>query len=479
MSEPTPPSARLVTVARPSIDIYGGEGSLWSTLAKAARQGAEGGGTNAGVLSGVRPPLIDKVASRRIKDLNTTHATCLSSKRRSTVGMGHRDQAIHDALDAYCRHSWQDTLNSIFDDHFGEGDGFMEVVWDPGRTEVLGLNHLDGNLVSIVVELENDSERFHYQVTSRSGTKETVAMAKWGDLLGLRARYGGDVVRNDELAREARPQGRALAPLGGRIVDSEVIQFRMANPRDPYQGYPDWVSATPAIELVQAFTQHEFDFHFNRGVPEVIYEVTGGSINQPDWDKIVAIFQGSQGIGNSRKSAAIHLPGSPESMRTVMHRLERGQEEPFGDKAMALAMLIATAHSTPPMLANIALPGKIGAANEGPNALLLFQKMYLGQVQKECSRILANSLGQESGLGVSANQFLGNDYDSGTDENGAPIYHEEGNGFKTVLDGMTLGAQQTLASMREPIAGSGRNPADGLLGGASDRKAGDPRKTRA
>jgi len=151
------------------------------------------------------------------------------------------------------------------------------------------------------------------------------------------------------------------------------------------------------------------------------------------------------------------------------------------------------------MLANILLPGKIGAANEGPNALMIFQKRKLGQAQRNFSTILARTLGakgvtfaQEEGgsKSLTAEQFLGktgkpkpNPMDpksamGTTDENGMPIFTQPGNGFKTVLDGMTLGAQDTLARMKEPLATSDRNPEDGLLGGADDRKPSDRKKTR-
>ena len=64
------------------------------------------------------------------------------------------------------------------------------------------------------------------------------------------------------------------------------------------------------------------------------------------------------------------------------------------------------------------------------------------------------------------------------DENEMPQFVQKGNGFNTILDGMTLGAMNTMASMREPMAGSARNPDAGLLGGARERAAGDPRATR-
>jgi hypothetical protein len=149
-------------------------------------------------------------------------------------------------------------------------------------------------------------------------------------------------------------------------------------------------------------------------------------------------------------------------------------------------MRIATAHGMPPQLANIALPGKIGAANEGPNAMLIFQQRKLGQAQKNFSRMFACTLGHD---GVKFAQPTGGSKALSADiwtaknakpmdDNGVPQFVQPGNGFNTILDGMTLGAQNTMASMQEPLAGSGRNPDDGLLEGARDRKPGDPKQTR-
>ncbi len=459
---------------------------LWGLMAKAVRPPEAG--TQTGTEVGARAHLVNKEAARRMRDLNTTHSTCLDAKRSSGVGMGHRDRTIYEALDPLCRHGWQDVLDAVGDDLEDHGEGFIEVVWDEARLRVLGLNQLDGAQVNVVVERQNDSETYHYQVTSNVATRETVAMAQWGDLLELKARYEarGGLVRNTGAGLSY--DGLISSPLGGRIVNSEVIHLRLPTSRDQYMGYPDWVAATPFIELVQAMVRHEFDFHFNRGVPELLISLIGGTLSDDDWTAIKVIFTGSQGLGNSRKSAALRLAGSPESVKIQVDKLgEDGARDYFGEKLDTLAMAIATAHGTPPILANILLPGKIGASNEGPNALLLFQKRKLGQRQKMVSSRLAQTLGSGVALGpegasktLTEDQFLGKKYlgkqiDPDTQ---MPIYHEAGNGFCTVLDGMTLGAQQTLASMKEPIAGSGRNPADGLLEGADDRKAGDPKKSR-
>jgi hypothetical protein len=493
MSDPTEPSdeSRVVDLGSRAPDPFSGEDARTLLHLLKATLRPEGG-TNTGTEVGVRTHLVNKEASRRMRDLNATHATCLDAKSSSSLGMGHREQEIYDALDPLCRFGWQDVLDAASEDFWGEGDGFVEVVWDPERTRILAVNQLDGALVNVVVEQENNSEQIHYQVTGNVAVRETVAMAAWGDMLNLKARYEarGGMVRN---GTAVGPGGFLAAPLGGRIVDSEVIHLRQPTARDVYQGYPDWMSATPFVELVQAMVRHEFDFHFNRGVPEILATFIGGQLKDDDWTAIKSIFSANQGIGNHRKTGAIRLTGSPEHVKVQIDKLvEEGARDYFGEKVDSLAMLIATAHGVPPILANILLPGKIGASNEGPNALLLFQKRKLGQAQKRVSRLLASTLGSGVELNspdgaakkLTADLFLGKRYEGKSEmgqvdpDTGMPIFHEQGNGFRTVLDGMTLGAQDALARMKEPIAGSGRDPADGLLGGADDRKKSDPKRTR-
>jgi hypothetical protein len=247
------------------------------------------------------------------------------------------------------------------------------------------------------------------------------------------------------------------------------------------------MAAVPSIELVQCMTQHEFDFYFNRGVPEFLLFLLGKNIGGC-WPKIETMLKANQGIGNSHKAQAVHIPGNPEETTVQIEKLamEDAGNSGFTEKSGTLDMRIATAHGMPPQLANIALPGKIGAANEGPNAMLTFQMRKLGQAQKNFSRVLSCTLG---GDGVKFAQPEGESQSIAkdkwvakgakpVDDNGVPQFVQPGNGFNTILDGMTLGAQNTLAGMAEPLAGSARNPDDGLLEGARDREPGDPKQTR-
>jgi len=497
MSDPTPEDeTRVVDLRTPAPDPFSTEdGRTLLSLLKATVRPE--GGTNTGTEVGARTHLINKDASRRMRDLNATHAACLDAKVSSSFGMGHREQAIYDALDPLCRFGWQHVLDAAGEDHWGEGEGFIEIVWDEFRTRILGINQLDGTQVNVVVERLNDSEQIHYQVTGNTATRETVAMAAWGDLLNLKARYEakGGMIRNGTISNPAGAVGVLSAPLGGRIVDSEVIHIPVPTSRDPYSGYPDWISATPFVELVQAMVRDEFDFHFNRGVPEILATFIGGSMKEDDWTAIKSIFAAGQGPGNHRKTGAIRLMGSPEHTKVQIDKLaDVGTRDYFGEKVDSLAMLVTTAHGVPPLLANVILPGKIGASNEGPNALLLFQKRKLGQAQKRLSRLLASTLGSGVQFNapdgttktLTADLFLGKRYLKSDEmtgqqkdpDTGMPIFHEQGNGFRTVLDGMTLGGAETMSRMKEPMTGSARNPDDGLLGGADDRKKSDPKRSR-
>lgn len=510
MSEtPREDATKVIRFIQETVDIHGGDGSkLFKLLKKAVLDVAEEidlakTDTNSSISVGVKPPLIDKLMARELRDFNATHAICVDAKKASSVGLGHRNQKIHEVLDPLCRFSWQDTLDALADDYWETGECFLEVVFgDPDdRTIVTGLYHLESAQVHVEVEEQDNSERYHYIVEGETGDSASLVMAKWGDLEDLKQRFGvvedGETegeLGEDELPPEATRTANEViqrsdrsGTLAGSIVNSEIIHIRQSTNRSRYYGYPDYMSAVPSIELVQCMTQHEFDFYFNRGVPEFLMFLIGKNIGNC-WEKVEETFKASQGIGNSHKTAAFHIPGSAEEVAVQVEKLamEDAANSGFSEKSSTLDMRIATAHGMPPQLANIALPGKIGAANEGPNAMLTFQMRKLGQAQKNFSRMLAITLGSQdislsqptgSPVKLTADQFLGKSAKPMSDD-GVPQFVQPGNGFNTILDGMTLGAQNTMASMKEPLAGSGRDPDDGLLDGARDRKPGDPKQTR-
>ncbi len=497
---------KLIKVTRESRDIYGGAGSkLFTLLKKAAATSKEDkrADTNSGVAVGAKAHLMDKLAARDLRDFNATHSICLDAKKASSVGLGHRSENIHTVLDPLCRFSWQDVLDALGDDYWETGECFLEVAWNPERTEVTYLGHLESAQVSVELEDESNSELFHFVVQGETGAAETIVMAKFGDMLELKKRFGqgkqgGDnapVPGNDPGMENANEIAqRDQSALGGTIMDSEIVHIRQSTNRSRYYGYPDYMSAVPSIELVQCMTQHEFDFYFNRGVPEFILFLLGRNVGK-SWDKIENLIKASQGLGQSHKTGGVHIPGNPEETKVQLEKLamEDAANSGFAEKSDTLAATIATAHGMVPTLANIFISGKMGANNEAINAMLIFQKRKLGQAQKNFSRTLAATLGHEDtklaqpdgkAVQIQADEFLGESIPEvkkgqmggQTDAHDMPIFHQKGNGFNTILDGLTLGAMQTMAGMKEELAGSGRNPADGSLGSAKDRKPGDPKK---
>jgi len=515
-------------VKRKSHDIFGGENKgegstqslLFTLLKKAAKLASdpetrEDAETNAGISVGTKSHLMDKLTARELRDFNDTHAICIDAKVSSSTGLGHRDLEVHETLDPLTRFSWQDTLNALSNDYWETGECFLECVYgdEDEPRKITGLHHLESAQVEVEVEEENNAELYHYVVQGETGGAETIVMAKFGDLEDLKKRFGiegsssirdrmgtsesqgqGSVdtreVQISQMNANDAPRTNRGAGVSGTIVDSEIIHIRQSTNRSRYYGYPDYMSAVPSIELVQCMAQHEFDFYFNRGVPEFILFLLGKNIGKC-WDKIETLIKANQGPGNSHKTGGVHIPGSPDEVAVQVEKLamdESSDGKGFAEKAHTLDMRIATAHGMPPQLANIFLPGKIGASNETPNAMLLFQMRKLGQAQKNFSRALACSLGSDdvtlaqptgSPASLTADQFLGKDAQPMNEETGMPQFVQPGNGFNTILDGMTLGAQQTMARMEDPMGATDRNPEDGLLDGARDRQPGDRRATRS
>ena len=498
-SLPAPAGQAIIRGARLERDIFTDPESKLRTLLKAARiaddpERKEAAASNLSNHQGVLEPLINKLAARDLRDFNATHSICLDAKKSSSVGLGHRVRKIHDVLDALTRFGWQDVLDAAADDYFETGEAFFEVVYGEdvdGARVITGLHHLESYRVRVVLEEMDNSEDYHYMVEGDTGSGGILVMARWGDLEDLKRRFGIAGLEGDAIQAATTPANETASLRNltgyGQIVDSEIIHWRQPTNRSRYNGFPDYMSAVPSIELVQCMTQHEFDFYFNRGVPEFILFLIGKNMGEC-WGQVTSLIKGSQGLGNSHKTGAINIPGDPEEVVVQLEKLamDDAANSGFSEKSATLDMRICTAHGMPPQLANIALPGKMGAANEGPNAMLTFQMRKLGQAQKSLSSLLARTLGdpetrlaQPTGppVKLSRADFLAEN-EGPVDANGMPQFMMPGNGFATILDGMTLGAQQTLSRMQDPAGATDRNPEDGLLSGARDRQAGDRRQTR-
>ena len=480
-------------------DLFGGlfqDGSISKALlSKGAESASDDSESNVASRIGVQEHLLDKFQLRALRDVNATHSICMDAKISGSMGLGHRSKAIYDALDPLCLISWQSTLDAINEDFWEGADGYLEVVYDEDFTEIQFLSHIDGTRVHVEIEDPLRPTHFHYVVRGDQDT-EQVIMAPFGKSKQLRERLSPDADGRVSVVQRFPSRVRTTS-ISGRLVNSEIIHFPKPTNRSRHYGFIDYLAAVPAIELTQCMTQGRYDFYFNRGVPEFLLFLKG-HLEDGVFDDIQKLIRANQGLRNSHKSGLVHLAGDPEATEIQLEKLamESGGDSNFSEENDTLSGLVATAHGVPPGLANLILSGKIGANNETLNMLLLLQKRKLGKAQAHFSCILGRTLGSgvplmaPSGNGttkLTKDQFLGRgipevvkgEMGGLEDENGLPIYHEDGNGFKTLLDGLSLGAQESIATMREQMVGSQRNPAEGTLSSGSDRRSGSaPRRTQ-
>lgn len=354
-----------------------------------------------------------------IKNFNIHHSTCIETKRDATVGIGFESDKPDKLLDPLCEISFQNVLSDICEDYWQVGNAYMEVRRDkPGGT-ILGLYHLPTTIVFI--NLEEDGS-FHWDITG--GNSPDKRFARFGDA-------------EDFIARTNTEAGEELDP----DEVSEVIAFPRPTSLDRWYGYPDWLSAVSIIELVQCMTQYEFDFFLNRGVPEFFLFFLGSAIDTKTWDKLTENMKAHIGLANSHKSSAYNFQDPNLKIELIKLGMEDRQQGIFSEYFDTTAMAIVSAHRVPPLLAGIQIPGKLGATNELPNALMAFQLLVLGQAQRSFQKGLEGTLGNSKlngGLG------LGNDFE-----------------FKKITEELNLDQMDTMSRMREPAAG-GRDTTQGL-----------------
>jgi PBSX family phage portal protein len=447
---------RVVSLPRAQGNLYPGgvrRGLLKELLDETAA-------TRQGTGEGEKEPPFDFEKVQALMTANPHHSTCIHTKVSSTVGLGfetpadknRRQQAMEaqmqpppppaspageevekasdpyeiaradEVLNPLCSVSWADVLHDVCEDYMVTGNGYIEVVRSGGT--ITGLHHIPANDLRVKVEAE--SYNSHY-ILRNSDT-------------GI----GSNTIGEQVFAR-FNDKDRVVSELDqDPDLVSEVIHLRRPSSMSRYYGSPDWIAAVPSIELVQMLMQFRYDFFLNRGVPEFFLFVTGQNLTEDEWEKIETAMQATIGLGQSHKSVALNIP-NPD-VNVVLERLgiEGKSDDTLADTKENLAMDIVTAHRVPPLLAGIQIPGKLGATNELPNALMAFQLLVIGPHQRIFHQTLGSTLGGEGGVGgLTMDDFT----------------------FRRITDEIDLGKMDTVARMRQsPMQANeeGRDLNDGV-----------------
>jgi capsid portal protein len=350
-----------------------------------------------------QPIKIDQLYA--LKDISGHHSSCIQAKKYATVGLGFIDDGenvsksstdqeaaeaarsllsgqgyvtskVDDLLDPLTLFGFANELLDVAEDFMDCGTGYLEVCRDD-KGRIVGLSHIPAKDVWFCTY--DGKVFFQYQP------------------LG----YGSPVCRY--WSRFGLSQKKWLMSSDGPLKNfkgkesdvSELIPFIQPSNRTKYYGYPDWISATVDIDLLKKSKQYKADFYHNRGVLDKILIVTGESVDPKAWEKIEGAVRGSIGGGNNFGSMCLNL-GNPDAKVDVKNMGAEGDtEEQFAKDTETLTQNIVSSHGVPPLLANILIPGKLGASNEFVNALVGFQLLRINAYQNVFSKMLASTLGHK------------------------------------------------------------------------------------
>lgn len=393
----------------------------------------------------------DFAAVGQFKNANPYHSTCLEAKVAATTGINFHDAKkkilVKDDEGNIVGEKWkkQETkvakktrglsngpfiseLNAACEDFWNVSVGYLEVVREKPGGKITGLHHLAARRVWKF--LEEDGVNYHYEIDAEGhGTNRR--FAAFGDSVEF-------------LKRNKQVLGLGDTTVADRMDQrvSEVICFRQPSSQSKHYSIPDWVSAVQPIELIQCILQYKFDFFQNRGVPEFMLFITGQHVDDEQWEAIEKALQANMGLGNSHKTVAINLSNSEVKVQVEKLAMDNKLEDEINASSDPLALMIVSAHRVPPLLAGIQIPGKLGATNELPNALMAFQKLVIDSAQTIFQETLGLTLGDstEGIRGLTMDDFA----------------------FSSILDEFDLNKMDTMSRMRTPAAGGERDLDEGL-----------------
>ncbi len=154
------------------------------------------------------------------------------------------------------------------------------------------------------------------------------------------------------------------------------------------------------------------------------------------------------GGGNNFRNLAINVKEDAGKVQVDKLASTDKTELQFSKDLEVYAQNIVSAHRVPPVLANILIPGKLGATNEAVQALVSFQLLNIGPKQNIIQQTLGRTLGNK--------------------DEGVKDLKPEDFRLRKITSQFNIAGLDTIGKMREEAVsatnsdGSPRNVADGV-----------------
>jgi len=324
------------------------------------------------------------------------------------------ESKVDKVLDPLTLNGFMFDFYRVIEDFLDAGTGYIEVIRDL-EDKIIGINWMPYEDINVVqVRDKNGKSRIVYKYRSPlfgfgglTGSSATGGN-RWFSMFGKENRdwvwdtyYGGGEglkILNDsgEATNADTTNPNTTQGFDKRVV-SEIIPIMSPSNRSRFYGYPEWLSASSLVTLVSMAMQYKSDFYTNKGVLAYILSVIG-PVDSDKWKEIERLIQGSVGMGNNFKNLAINLTGEKNKVQIDKMTGSEKTELQFAKDMEIFAQNIVSAHRVPPVLANILIPGKLGATNEAVQALVSFQLLVIGPMQTIIQKTLARTLGGEQGI---------------------------------------------------------------------------------
>lgn len=327
----------------------------------------------------------------------------------------------YDILDDLCEQDFDSTLLQIAANYWSLGTSYLEVSRDDEQL-IDGLYWAPAPDIHRVFYEERDRSKYAFQLGSPSG--ETF-FAKWRGIDGL---------RTSEILKAAGEQDSL----------HEMIDFLTPTTRWEGYGTPHWLAAIPYMDVDVRSLQRVSDYMFNNAMPKKVVLLGGVPMGPDQIKKLTQVMSGASG-SQTGQGALITLPAAQKDNAWVETITLSDSVDGSGYEELhsTINLAIASADQVPPILAGITTPGKMGAANEGAQAIMTMQTNTIGPAQKylakRINRTLLSKTGGVRGLAGKKLRFI------------------------TWTEQMDMAALNTVARQREQVASKpNRDPKDGL-----------------
>lgn len=312
-------------------------------------------------------------------DSSSKHNAIIKRKTDLTAGQGWLESVGNTSF--ISNHAGSENLNDI-----GYKNGYdlnlygsfaMIVTWSKDRQSIARIQYISPSKIRIAKDIEEKEDKERY-ARQEDGVEFYYVSDDWSQ--ARKAKYKPEIMQG--YSKEYND------------VATQLVYVKEYRPGTEYYTLPDYIASIDWIELDKEISNFHLNSVKNGFTPSMIISFNNGIPTAEEQDKIYKQVQKRYAGTDNASNVFITFSEGGENTPTFTPVNLNGSDDRFLMLEEHIVKNMMIAHRIPPLVAGVAIEGKLGSTSEIIESEAMFQSQVISQKQRLIERTYTDLINQ-------------------------------------------------------------------------------------